>query len=82
MLRGLINPDVLDLPDDLPDVMVGQIASTSPLRVRVEAINSGAFALEAFGSWPDAIIDDEVRVMHDQYGGLVIVAWEPTAPRD
>lgn len=62
---------------ELPDLMVGKVIDTAPLRVTVNAIDGGALARTVFGSYPDAAAGDEVRVKLDETGGLVLVAWEP-----
>lgn len=78
----LINESVLQHPGQLPPVMSASVldvnAITGQLVVRVPAIDGGKSARRAFGSWPNALEGDAVRVALDDAGALVVVAWEPT----
>jgi hypothetical protein len=56
--------------------MAATVLDVSPLRVTVRAIDGGRNALRAFGTFPDAVQGDEMRVQYDEFGGLVAVAWE------
>lgn len=72
----LVSAGVLKAPASMPAVMAAVVLDISPLRVTVRAIDGGARALLAFGTFPDAVPGDEMRVQYDEYGGLVAVAWE------
>jgi hypothetical protein len=76
----LINARLRADPPGTPALMVGEIldvADDGRLTVTVPAIDGGRRGLRAFGRWPDAAAKDPVRVHLDQYGGVVVVAWEP-----
>lgn len=86
-LADLVGRDALDTPDRPPAVMAATILDGGPrVRVRVPALDGGRHALDAFGTYGKLVASvwrtmrpgDEVRVSLDEFGGLVIVAWEPT----
>lgn len=68
-------------PDPEPLLMAGEVFDVDPVngtvRVTVRELDGAAAARTAFGALPDAQPGDEVRVMRDDRGGLVVVAWEP-----
>lgn len=76
-LADLLRPHaLLHAQPELPTVMVGTVLDTSPLRVTVPSLDGGANALRAFGTLPDASAGDHVRVVIDENGRPVVIAWE------
>lgn len=77
----MINPSALQRPGEVPALMVGVVlevnVSTGQLVVQVPELDGGAAAKRPFGSYPNAVAGDEVRVSIDSTGGLTVVAWEP-----
>lgn len=59
-----------------PTLLVGEVLDATPLRVKIPSLDGGAQGRRAFGTWPDATPGDEVRVMFDERGRPVVVAWE------
>lgn len=59
-----------------PAVMVAEVIDTDPLRVTAAALDNRLRAHVVYGTWPDAAAGDTVRIMRDEDGGLVAVAWE------
>lgn len=72
-LADLINPSTAAPKVTTPTLMVGQVIDADPLRVLVPSLDGGKHALDAFGT-VDVTAGDEVRVMLDETGGVVVVA--------
>ncbi len=75
-LDDLVGRRTLQTPAETPDLMVAEVIGINPITVTVKALDGGARAHRAFGTWPDAVAGDAMRVKYDDRGDLVAVAWE------
>lgn len=72
-LADLINSETAATAPSTPVLLVGQVIDVSPLRVLVPTLDGGKHAFRAFGT-ATVSVGDEVRVMVDEAGGVVVVA--------
>lgn len=79
-IGDLIDGQVVSIGAQTPTLMHGTVLDASPLRVQVPDLDGGDTARDAFGYLPDATPGDQVRVMLDRYGSVVVVAWQPQDP--
>jgi hypothetical protein len=73
----LLHPGLLQPTATPPALLVATVLDIDPLRVTVASFDNSRTAYRAFGTFPDAVAGDEMRVQLDEYGGLTAVAWEP-----
>lgn len=80
-LADLANPTAAAPLVASPTLMVAQVIDVDPLRVLVPSLDGGKHALDASGD-VDVSAGDEVRVMLDEAGGVVVVAKHRPGPPD
>jgi hypothetical protein len=78
-ISDLVSRELLQPGAQTPLLMSATVLDTVPLVLQVPAIDGGKHALEAFGHFPDAQPGDQLRVMLDHFGQVVIVAWQPAS---